>query len=59
MSDSKNWMYDYLQPENAKHFSNPRAEMRPEDYAPMSDWRDEAEIWADPPEAEDGDEDDD
>lgn len=34
MSDSSDWRYDYLQPENAKYFSNPRAELRPEDYAP-------------------------
>lgn len=31
------WMNDYLDPANAKYFSNPRAEMAPEDYAPTYD----------------------
>lgn len=57
MSETPSWMYDYRQPENAKYFSNPRAEMRPEDYAPSWDWRDDAYTWADPEPAEDGDED--
>lgn len=34
MSDTTDWRYDYLQPENAKYFSNPKAEMLPGDYAP-------------------------
>jgi hypothetical protein len=50
-------MYDYRDPANAKHFSNPRAEMAPEDYAPMTDWRDEAYSEADFAEPDDGDED--
>lgn len=55
MSNTESWMFDYLQPENAKYFSNPRAEMAPEDYAPVRDrWED-----ADPePEYEDDEEED-
>lgn len=47
MTEDRSWMFDFRDPENAKHFSNPRAEMMPEDYAPIRDWREDAYYEAD------------
>lgn len=53
------WRYDYLDPANARFFSNPRTEMAPEDYAPTRDWRDEAHLDIEPAYDSDTDGDDD
>lgn len=56
---TRDWRYDYLDPDNAAYFSNPRAEMAPEDYAPTTHWTDYADADDDvlPDEDDDGDDD--
>lgn len=56
---TRDWRYDYLDPDNAAYFSNPRAEMAPEDYAPTTHWTDYADADDDVLPDEDDDSDDD
>lgn len=49
---SEDWRFDYRQRENAKWFSNPRADMAPSDYA--DDWGPDVDLDDEP--ADDDDE---